>query len=69
MTVYHCPDCGELLMINGRCWVCGYCGAEACGLGSLKAEPNTGRATRLNERSETSETRTGVHSESKAGGS
>ena len=59
MTVYHCPDCGELLMINGRCWVCGYCGAEACGR----------RATRLNERSETSETRTGVHSESKAGGS
>jgi len=36
MINYFCPDCGELLMINGRCWVCGYCGAEACGLGSLE---------------------------------
>lgn len=22
-------------MINGHCWVCGFCGAEACGLGSV----------------------------------
>ena len=36
MTNYFCPDCGELLMINGHCWVCGFCGAEARGLGSVE---------------------------------
>ena len=36
MTNYFCPDCGELLMINGHCWVCQWCGAGACGLGSVE---------------------------------
>ncbi len=36
MTNYFCPDCGELLMINGHCWVCHWCGEQACGLGSVE---------------------------------
>ncbi len=38
MTNYFCPECGELLMINGHCWACGFCGAEACGPGSVIAD-------------------------------
>ncbi len=38
MTNYFCPDCGELLMINGHCWACHWCGAGACGLGSVIAD-------------------------------
>jgi len=25
-----CPDCGEALRINGRCWFCAYCGWSTC---------------------------------------
>ena len=38
MTNYFCPECGELLMINGHCWACHWCGAGACGLGSVIAD-------------------------------
>ena len=38
MTNYFCPDCGELLMINGHCRACHWSGAGACGLGSVIAD-------------------------------
>ena len=25
-----CPDCGETLRIDGRCWYCAYCGWSTC---------------------------------------
>lgn len=35
---YRCPNCGVVIEIHSRCWVCSYCGEEACGLGSLEVE-------------------------------
>ena len=69
MTNYFCPDCGELLMIDGHCWVCGYDGTQVRGIGGLEMEPNAEQSTRLDERSETNETRERFHCQGKAASS
>ena len=32
----ECPECGSLIYVYGRCWVCRCCGAEGCGLAGLE---------------------------------